>query len=45
MQTVAEESSAQGNIGVRLYVKYLKAGAGVVLLLIVIALNLLAQVR
>ncbi|XP_077957966.1 ATP-binding cassette sub-family C member 4-like isoform X1 [Gasterosteus aculeatus] len=44
VQTVAEESSAQGNIGVRLYVKYLKAGAGVVLLLIVIALNLLAQV-
>ncbi|XP_037318655.1 ATP-binding cassette sub-family C member 4-like isoform X2 [Pungitius pungitius] len=43
VQTVAEESSAQGNIGVRLYVKYLKAGASVVFLLIVIALNLLAQ--
>ncbi|KAM6893207.1 ATP-binding cassette sub-family C member 4 [Lycodopsis pacificus] len=44
VQTVAEESSAQGNIGASLYVKYLKAGASVVVLLIVILMNLLAQV-
>uniref|UniRef100_A0A667ZRG2 Cystic fibrosis transmembrane conductance regulator n=1 Tax=Myripristis murdjan TaxID=586833 RepID=A0A667ZRG2_9TELE len=43
--TVVEESRAEGTIGVGLYVKYLRAGASVVLLLIVIVINILAQVR
>ncbi|KAI3366042.1 hypothetical protein L3Q82_009871, partial [Scortum barcoo] len=42
--TVAEESRAQGTIGVSLYVKYLTAGANVVVLLVVMLLNILAQV-
>uniref|UniRef100_A0A3Q1C0M5 ATP-binding cassette, sub-family C (CFTR/MRP), member 4 n=1 Tax=Amphiprion ocellaris TaxID=80972 RepID=A0A3Q1C0M5_AMPOC len=33
VQTLAEESRAQGTIGVRLYVKYLRAGASIVTLL------------
>uniref|UniRef100_A0A667ZFE2 Cystic fibrosis transmembrane conductance regulator n=1 Tax=Myripristis murdjan TaxID=586833 RepID=A0A667ZFE2_9TELE len=41
--TVVEESRAEGTIGVGLYVKYLRAGASVVLLLIVIVINILAQ--
>lgn len=45
VQTVAEESRAQGTIGVGLYVKYLTAGANIVVLLIVILINLLAQVQ
>uniref|UniRef100_A0AAQ5YJ43 Cystic fibrosis transmembrane conductance regulator n=1 Tax=Amphiprion ocellaris TaxID=80972 RepID=A0AAQ5YJ43_AMPOC len=45
VQTLAEESRAQGTIGVRLYVKYLRAGASIVTLLAAIVLNLLAQVR
>lgn len=45
MLTVAEESRAQGNIGVGLYVKYLRAGASVVVLLIVVLINLLSQVQ
>lgn len=44
MQTVVEESRAQGTIGLRLYVKYLKAGANVMVLLFVILINILAQV-
>ncbi|KAF3706362.1 Multidrug resistance-associated protein 4 [Channa argus] len=44
VQMVAEESRAQGTIGVGLYFKYLRAGASIVLLLIVILLNILAQV-
>ncbi|XP_054480100.1 ATP-binding cassette sub-family C member 4-like [Anoplopoma fimbria] len=44
VQTIAEESRAQGNIGISLYVKYLKAGANVVVLLTVILVNILAQV-
>ncbi|XP_054864675.1 multidrug resistance-associated protein 4 isoform X1 [Amphiprion ocellaris] len=43
VQTLAEESRAQGTIGVRLYVKYLRAGASIVTLLAAIVLNLLAQ--
>lgn len=45
VQTVPEESRAQGNIGVNLYYKYLKAGANVLMLLFVLMINLLAQVR
>ncbi|XP_029302439.1 multidrug resistance-associated protein 4-like isoform X1 [Cottoperca gobio] len=44
VQTVVEESRAEGNIGVSLYVKYLKAGASVTVLLLVILINILAQV-
>ncbi|XP_076579274.1 ATP-binding cassette sub-family C member 4-like [Chaetodon auriga] len=43
VQTVAEESRAHGTIGVSLYVKYLRAGASVLVLVIVILMNLLAQ--
>ncbi|XP_076004927.1 ATP-binding cassette sub-family C member 4-like [Genypterus blacodes] len=42
--TMVEESRAQGSIGVGLYVKYLKAGASIALLLFVILINILAQV-
>lgn len=44
VQTVAEESRAQGTIGVSLYVKYLRAGANIMVLLFVILINILAQV-
>ncbi|XP_051799250.1 ATP-binding cassette sub-family C member 4-like isoform X1 [Acanthochromis polyacanthus] len=44
VQTLAEESRAQGTIGVKLYVKYLRAGASILTLLVVILINLLAQV-
>ncbi|XP_056287089.1 ATP-binding cassette sub-family C member 4-like isoform X2 [Pseudoliparis swirei] len=43
VQTVAEENRAQGNIGVALYLKYLKAGASVAVLLAIIGMNILAQ--
>uniref|UniRef100_A0A671UTP6 Multidrug resistance-associated protein 4-like n=1 Tax=Sparus aurata TaxID=8175 RepID=A0A671UTP6_SPAAU len=43
-ETVAEESRAQGTIGVSLYVKYLRAGANIFVLLFVVLINLLAQV-
>uniref|UniRef100_A0A671US81 Multidrug resistance-associated protein 4-like n=1 Tax=Sparus aurata TaxID=8175 RepID=A0A671US81_SPAAU len=41
---VPEESRAQGTIGVSLYVKYLRAGANIFVLLFVVLINLLAQV-
>ncbi len=44
VQTMPEESRAQGTIGVRMYVKYLTAGANVLVLLTVILINILAQV-
>ncbi|XP_041834872.1 ATP-binding cassette sub-family C member 4-like [Melanotaenia boesemani] len=44
VQTIPEESRAEGNIGVRLYLKYLRAGANIMVLLLVILVNLLAQV-
>ncbi|XP_078099629.1 ATP-binding cassette sub-family C member 4 isoform X2 [Sander vitreus] len=44
VQTVAEESRAEGTIGVSLYVKYLRAGASIVVLLVVIVVSILAQV-
>ncbi|KAM4601994.1 ATP-binding cassette sub-family C member 4 [Polymixia lowei] len=43
VQTVVEESRSEGTIGTGLYVKYLRAGASVLLLLVVILLNVLAQ--
>uniref|UniRef100_A0A8D0ARP1 Multidrug resistance-associated protein 4-like n=1 Tax=Sander lucioperca TaxID=283035 RepID=A0A8D0ARP1_SANLU len=39
VQTVAEESRAEGTIGVSLYVKYLRAGASIVVLLVGIVVN------
>lgn len=45
VQTIPEESRAQGTIGVKLYVKYLTAGANIMVLLLVILINILAQVR
>uniref|UniRef100_A0A8D0AYB3 Cystic fibrosis transmembrane conductance regulator n=1 Tax=Sander lucioperca TaxID=283035 RepID=A0A8D0AYB3_SANLU len=44
-ETVAEESRAEGTIGVSLYVKYLRAGASIVVLLVGIVVSILAQVR
>ncbi|XP_076004914.1 ATP-binding cassette sub-family C member 4-like isoform X1 [Genypterus blacodes] len=41
---MSEESRAQGSIGVGLYIKYLKAGASIAVLLFVILINILAQV-
>uniref|UniRef100_A0A3P9LF64 ATP-binding cassette, sub-family C (CFTR/MRP), member 4 n=1 Tax=Oryzias latipes TaxID=8090 RepID=A0A3P9LF64_ORYLA len=44
VQMVPEESRGQGTIGIKLYLKYLRAGANVAVLLFVILLNILAQV-
>uniref|UniRef100_A0A3Q2TB68 Cystic fibrosis transmembrane conductance regulator n=1 Tax=Fundulus heteroclitus TaxID=8078 RepID=A0A3Q2TB68_FUNHE len=41
---VPEESRAQGTIGLKLYLKYLQAGASIFILLFVVLINLLAQV-
>uniref|UniRef100_A0A3P9JMH4 Cystic fibrosis transmembrane conductance regulator n=1 Tax=Oryzias latipes TaxID=8090 RepID=A0A3P9JMH4_ORYLA len=43
-QLPVEESRGQGTIGIKLYLKYLRAGANVAVLLFVILLNILAQV-
>uniref|UniRef100_A0A3Q3JJ45 Cystic fibrosis transmembrane conductance regulator n=1 Tax=Monopterus albus TaxID=43700 RepID=A0A3Q3JJ45_MONAL len=43
VQTLAEESRAQGTIGAGLYVKYLRAGASIVILLFLILVNVLAE--
>lgn len=42
---VPEETRAQGTIGPKLYIKYLRAGASVVTLLVVLLVNFLAQVH
>ncbi|KAM4711152.1 ATP-binding cassette sub-family C member 4-like isoform 2-T2 [Anableps anableps] len=44
VQMVPEESRAQGTIGLKMYVKYLRAGANIVILLFAVLVNLLAQV-
>lgn len=44
VQTVPEESRAEGNIGLKLYAQYLRSGANVVVLLVVLLINVLAQV-
>uniref|UniRef100_A0A672ZSZ0 Cystic fibrosis transmembrane conductance regulator n=1 Tax=Sphaeramia orbicularis TaxID=375764 RepID=A0A672ZSZ0_9TELE len=44
VQTVMEESRAQGTIGMGLYAKYLRAGASILVLVLVLVTNLLAQV-
>ncbi|XP_049611466.1 ATP-binding cassette sub-family C member 4 [Syngnathus scovelli] len=41
---VAEESRAQGSIGFSIYLKYLRAGASILFVVIVMLLNILAQV-
>ncbi|XP_029521300.1 ATP-binding cassette sub-family C member 4-like isoform X2 [Oncorhynchus nerka] len=43
VQTVVEESRSDGTIGVGLYVKYLKAGANILVLIGVLLLQFLAQ--
>lgn len=45
VQTLPEESRAQGTIGMKLYIKYLRAGANIALLLFVLLLNILAHVH
>ncbi|XP_077453086.1 ATP-binding cassette sub-family C member 4 isoform X3 [Stigmatopora argus] len=42
--TVAEESRAQGSIGLSMYMKYMQAGASMFLVVVVMLLNVLAQV-
>lgn len=44
VQAFAEESRAQGNIATGLYVKYLRAGANMAVVVVAILLNILAQV-
>lgn len=44
VQTVPEESRAEGNIGLKLYLQYLRSGANVVVLLVVLLFNIVAQV-
>lgn len=44
VQTVPEESRAQGTIGLKMYLKYLRAGANIFVLLLAVLINLLAQV-
>ncbi|XP_032413049.1 ATP-binding cassette sub-family C member 4 [Xiphophorus hellerii] len=44
VQAVPEESRAQGTIGMKMYLKYLRAGANIVVLLFAVLVNLLAQV-
>uniref|UniRef100_A0AAY4E1V3 Multidrug resistance-associated protein 4 n=1 Tax=Denticeps clupeoides TaxID=299321 RepID=A0AAY4E1V3_9TELE len=41
---VAEETRSEGTIGIRLYLKYFRAGANVLVLITVMLLNLLAQI-
>uniref|UniRef100_A0A3Q2CNF4 Multidrug resistance-associated protein 4 n=1 Tax=Cyprinodon variegatus TaxID=28743 RepID=A0A3Q2CNF4_CYPVA len=45
VQTVPEETRAQGTIGLKLYLKYLQSGANILVLIFVFVLNLLAQVH
>uniref|UniRef100_A0A3B5PXI0 Multidrug resistance-associated protein 4-like n=1 Tax=Xiphophorus maculatus TaxID=8083 RepID=A0A3B5PXI0_XIPMA len=44
VQAVPEESRAQGTIGMKMYLKYLRAGANIAVLLFAVLVNLLAQV-
>ncbi|XP_060724517.1 multidrug resistance-associated protein 4 isoform X3 [Tachysurus vachellii] len=41
--TMSDESRSEGNIGIRMYLKYLTAGVNILMLLIIVLLNLLAQ--
>lgn len=42
---MSDESRTEGKIGVRIYLKYLTAGVNVLVLLILVLLNLFAQVQ
>lgn len=44
MQPTEEESRSEGNVGLRMYVKYFRAGANFLVLFILILLNALAHV-
>uniref|UniRef100_A0A8C7JKA7 Multidrug resistance-associated protein 4 n=1 Tax=Oncorhynchus kisutch TaxID=8019 RepID=A0A8C7JKA7_ONCKI len=44
VQTVAEESRSEGNIGASLYFKYLNAGASILVMLCTVLLSLIAEV-
>ncbi|KAJ8389751.1 hypothetical protein AAFF_G00114570 [Aldrovandia affinis] len=44
VQSIVEESRSEGNIKLSLYVKYFRAGANILVLIILILLNLFAQV-
>lgn len=44
MQPTEEEHRSEGNIGLRMYVKYFKAGANFLVLLVLVLLNALAHV-
>lgn len=45
VQTMVEETRSEGTIGLRMYWKYFRAGANVVMLIFLVLLNLLAQVK
>lgn len=45
VQTVQEESRAEGNISSKLYLDYMRAGANILLLVVVMLINVLAQVH
>uniref|UniRef100_A0A8C2XI91 Multidrug resistance-associated protein 4 n=1 Tax=Cyclopterus lumpus TaxID=8103 RepID=A0A8C2XI91_CYCLU len=44
VQSTGEESRSEGNVGLRMYVKYFRAGANFLVLLVLISLNALAHV-
>uniref|UniRef100_A0A8C2XES4 Multidrug resistance-associated protein 4 n=1 Tax=Cyclopterus lumpus TaxID=8103 RepID=A0A8C2XES4_CYCLU len=44
LQSTGEESRSEGNVGLRMYVKYFRAGANFLVLLVLISLNALAHV-
>uniref|UniRef100_A0A8D0CP65 Multidrug resistance-associated protein 4 n=1 Tax=Sander lucioperca TaxID=283035 RepID=A0A8D0CP65_SANLU len=44
MQPMEEESRSEGNVGLRMYVKYFRAGANFLVLLVLILLNALAHI-
>ncbi|KAM3608366.1 uncharacterized protein V6R79_023940 [Siganus canaliculatus] len=43
-QPEEEESRSEGNVGLRIYVKYFRAGANFLVLLVLVLLNILAQI-
>ncbi|KAJ3583658.1 hypothetical protein NHX12_016210, partial [Muraenolepis orangiensis] len=45
VHTMAEESRVEGTVGLSLYYKYLRAGAHVLILVVVVVLNIAAQVQ
>ena len=44
VQNMSEESSSEGTISIGLYMKYLRAGASVMLLVVLLIVNILVQV-